>query len=92
LFEHVVNIHTDRFAAETVKRGVESKKYTDLMETVRHEVEIVADADGANSFTEWAMKLEPIWDVKIQAAHLIRDRAKTLGLVLGKDKKYAKAV
>lgn len=83
---------TDRFAAETVLKGVQSKKYTDLMEAVRRESEGVADADGANTFIDWAQGIEPIWDAKIQAAHLIRDRAKDLGLELNKTtKKYAKA-
>lgn len=84
---------TDRFAAETVIRAAQSKKYTDLMESIHRESEAVADADGANGFVEWAQGIEPIWDAKIQAAHLIRDRAKVLGLELDKkSKKYGKAV
>jgi hypothetical protein len=82
---------TDRFAAETVSRGVQSKKYTDLMEAIRKESEGVADADGANTFVDWAKGIEPIWDAQIQAAHMIRDRAKALGLTLDKSKKYTKA-
>ncbi len=84
---------TDRFAAETALRGEQSKKYTHLLETISHEAEIVADADGANGFVEWAQGIENIWDAKIQAAHMIRDRAKVLGLELDKKtKKYGKAV
>lgn len=82
---------TDRFAAEAAARSVQSKKYTDLMATIAKEAEIVANADGANGFVEWAQTIEPILDAKIQAAHMIRDRAKVLSLTLGKDKKYAKA-
>ncbi len=80
---------TERFKATAEARVAETKRYADLMENVRHQCEIVAGADDANAFVEWVKGTEAIWDSKIQASHLIRDKAASLKLSLGKDKKYA---
>jgi hypothetical protein len=54
--------------------------YDALMEQIKIKLEAVDGADEANDFVTWVGTLPHIWDSKIQASHLLRDKAKVLGI------------
>ena len=59
---------------------------------VKENVELIVDADTANSVTENMGKLQHIWDSKLKAGLMIRDKCNSLGLKLNKlIKKYESA-
>lgn len=69
-----------------------SNDYEALIDVVKENVELIVDAETANGVTENMGKLQHIWDSKLKAGLMIRDKCNSLGLKLNKlTKKYESA-
>jgi len=67
-------------------------EYTELMEVIEEKIESITDASVANEVVEWAKNYEGhIWSSRAVAGQKINDKAKELGLILNKAKKYEDA-
>ena len=82
----------DSYQAYLKKQADISNDYEALIDVVKENVELIVDADTANSVTENMGKLQHIWDSKLKAGLMIRDKCNSLGLKLNKlIKKYESA-
>lgn len=64
-------------------------EYNELLDVIDEKIEAITDADSANEVATWAGHFDQhIWDSKLQAGMKISSKAKELGLVLNKSKKY----
>lgn len=63
-------------------------EYNALLEMIRSAVEEVTDPDKLNDCVDWAKKLQHIWDSKLVAGNLIKEKAIVLGCVMNAEKKY----
>lgn len=80
------------YQAYLKKQADISNDYEALIDVVKENVELIVDADTANSVTENMGKLQHIWDSKLKAGLMIRDKCNSLGLKLNKlIKKYESA-
>lgn len=69
-----------------------SSEYEDLMDIIKEQIAMVADADTANEVAQSLASLQHIFDSKLQAGLLLNKRCKDLGLKFDKTKKeYAAA-
>lgn len=84
------SIFTDYHKALDNRRKL-AGEYADLMELIRGNLEEVTDAEGANNFVDWIQTIDPIWDSKLQAAMLLRDKTNELKLKMNKEKRYEDA-
>ena len=80
-----------KFAENAEARKSVLVEYNGLMDKIRGSVNSIVDAATANTFVDSIPGLSHIWDSKIQAAHLLRDKAGILGLTLNKARKYEDA-
>lgn len=83
----LTSIFSDYHKALDARRKL-AGEYGDLMELVRGGIEDVKDAATANEYADWIQGLTHIWDSKLQAAMLLRDRTNELRLKMNKDKRY----
>lgn len=82
----------DSYQAYLKKQADISNDYEALIDVVKENVELIVDAETANSITENIGKLQHIWDSKLKAGLMIRDKCNSLGLKLNKlTKKYEPA-
>lgn len=82
----------DSYQAYLKKQADISNDYEALIDVVKENVELIVDADTANGITENIGKLQHIWDSKLKAGLMIRDKCNSLGLKLNKlTKKYEPA-
>ncbi|WP_286156254.1 AAA family ATPase, partial [Parabacteroides goldsteinii] len=82
----------DSYQAYLKKQADISNDYEALIDVVKENVELIVDADTANAVTENMGKLQHIWDSKLKAGLMIRDKCNSLGLKLNKlTKKYEPA-
>ena len=82
----------DSYQAYLKKQADISNDYEALIDVVKENVELIVDADTANGVTENMGKLQHIWDSKLKAGLMIRDKCNSLGLKLNKlTKKYESA-
>jgi hypothetical protein len=66
-------------------RQVMANEYNELILFIREQVEGIEDAESANEVTDWAKNCKThIWDSKLQASKLIKEKTHALGLVLNK--------
>lgn len=72
----------ERHRAAAAERMATSRQYAELMESIADLVEAVDTADAANEFKDRMATADHVWDSKVQAAYMLRDRAKALGLRL----------
>lgn len=79
------------------QKNLESRKqvatdYLELMDVIDAKVNSITDAEIANEVAGWAGEYKQhIWDSKLQAGTRIHAKAKEIGLVLNKQKKYEHA-
>lgn len=77
------------YQAYLKKQADISNDYEALMDVIKENVEMITDAEIANSITESIAKMKHIWDSKLKAGLMIRDKCNSLGLKLNKlTKKY----
>ena len=82
----------DSYQTYLKKQADISNDYEALIDVVKENVELIVDADTANGVTENMGKLQHIWDSKLKAGLMIRDKCNSLGLKLNKlTKKYESA-
>lgn len=82
----------DSYQAYLKKQADISNDYEALIDVVKENVELIVDAETANGITENIGKLQHIWDSKLKAGLMIRDKCNSLGLKLNKlTKKYEPA-
>lgn len=82
----------DSYQAYLKKQADISNDYEALIDVVKENVELIIDAYTANGITENMGKLQHIWDSKLKAGLMIRDKCNSLGLKLNKlTKKYEPA-
>lgn len=82
----------DSYKAYLKKQADISNDYEALIDVVKENVELIVDAETANGITENIGKLQHIWDSKLKAGLMIRDKCNSLGLKLNKlTKKYEPA-
>lgn len=82
----------DSYQAYLKKQADISNEYEALLDVVKENVELIEDAETANGVAENMGKLQHIWDSKLKAGLLIRDKCNSLGLKLNKlTKKYEPA-
>jgi hypothetical protein len=82
----------DQFAKSVEARKEIAAQYVALMDTVRSNIEGISDADTAQDFIEWVGATEHIWDSKLQAGHLLKERVTALGLQWNKTTKRYEAL
>ncbi|RKD18985.1 DNA-binding protein [Pelobium manganitolerans] len=71
-----------------------AKGYDSLMTTIKESIDGIADASTANDFVKWVSdpELTHIWDSKLQAGRLFKEKTIALKLVLNpKTKEYEKS-
>ncbi|GGK08930.1 ATP-binding protein [Parabacteroides faecis] len=79
----------DSYQVYLKKQADISNDYEALIDVVKENVELIVDAETANGVTENVGKLQHIWDSKLKAGLMIRDKCNSLGLKLNKlTKKY----
>lgn len=79
------------YSASVEKRAEMAGNYSALIDLIKDSADNITDAGSCNEFVDWAMSLEHIWDSKLQAGLIARNKAKELGLTLNKSKKYEPA-
>lgn len=82
----------EQFGKSVEARKEVAAQYVALMEIVRSNVEGITDADTAQDFIEWVAATEHIWDSKLQAGHLLKERVTSLGLQWNKTTKRYEAL
>lgn len=66
-----------------------TQDYNAQIEDITEQVGLITNAESANKLIGWVGSFDGfIWDAKLRASYLLRDKAKELNLELGKDKKY----
>lgn len=70
------------------RRKEVANDYLAIMDVIREAADEIKDAKTCNGFVDHVNKLQHVWDSKLQAGLLARDKAKELGLTLNKSKKY----
>lgn len=73
------------------KQAELSSEYEGLMEVIKEQIAMVADADTANEVKQSLENLQHIFDSKLQAGMLLNKRCKELGLKFDKVKKIYEA-
>ena len=73
------------------KQAELSSEYEGLMEVIKEQIAMVADADTANEVKQSLESLQHIFDSKLQAGMLLNKRCKELGLKFDKVKKIYEA-
>lgn len=64
-------------------------QYNDLMALIKDGIEEAETPDALTQAAGWAQGLQHIWDSKLQASYMLKERADSLGLTWdGKAKKY----
>lgn len=63
-------------------------EYDTLLALIESNVEDIVDADSANEVCESIKKMGHIWDSKLRGSILVDKKAKKLGLIFNKEKKY----
>ena len=82
----------DSYQAYLKKQADISNDYEALMDVVKENIELIVDAETANGVAENMGNLQHIWDSKLKAGLMIRDKCNSLGLKLNKlTKKYEPA-
>lgn len=77
------------YQAYLKKQADISNDYEALMDVIKENVEMITDAEIANNISESIAKMQHIWDSKLKAGLMIRDKCNSLGLKLNKlTKKY----
>jgi len=77
-----------QYNASIEHRKEVANDYMAIMEVIHGAAEGITDAKTCNEFANHVNKLQHVWDSKLQAALIARDKAKELGLTLNKSKKY----
>lgn len=79
----------DSYQVYLKKQSEISCEYEALMDVIRENVDLIVDADTANGVTENILSFNHIWDSKLKAGLMIRNKCNDLGLKLNKlTKKY----
>lgn len=79
----------DSYQEYLKKQGEISNEYEAMIDVIRENVELITDAETANGVTENVLGFNHIWDSKLRAGLMIRDKCNALGLKLNKlTKKY----
>jgi len=77
---------------ESIERRRElANDYNAIMDVIRNAAESITDAQSCNEFVDYAGGLTHVWDSKLQAGLIARDKAKELNLKLNTAKKYEPA-
>ena len=87
-----IAVVTTPFSFEGEQRKKVAVEYNTLLELIRANIDEVSAPEKLNEIVTWAKGLEKIWDSQLQAAHMIKAKAETLGCVLNKEKIYEIAV
>ena len=89
------NFLADRFAEyvakqreKAEKRAETTKKVSDKLVEYQAEADSCEDAESINALLEKMKKEKAVGDLRLRLAHLINDRATSLGLKLNKEKRY----
>ncbi len=69
------------------QKHIESRKevavqYQNVMTAINENLDLVTDASTANEFVDWVTGIEHVWDSKLQAGKLFKEKQKQLKLVL----------
>lgn len=65
------------------------KKYSEVMEQLKENIELITDAESANEFVGRINKFEHVGNSKVASGHLLQKKASELGLIFNKEtKKY----
>lgn len=65
------------------------EEYNALLDVIRENVDMIVDAESANEVSTMISRLQHIWDSKLKAGILVRDKCTSIGLKLNKlTKKY----
>lgn len=80
-----------KFSENAEARRAVLVSYNEVMDVIRGKVDAIETADDANDFVEWIGTVSHVWDSKIQASHLLRDKAISLGFVYNKNAKAYEA-
>lgn len=78
------------FALRQEEENALAEKYDSLLSLITMNAESVVDESTANDFCDWVQTLAHIWDSKLQAGYIIRDKTQQLGLVMDKTTKRYK--
>lgn len=70
----------DRFEEQKEKEAAVMDEYVMLVDMIRANAEDITDADSANLFVEKMQKIAPIYNSKLLARDLLKQRAAVLGL------------
>lgn len=82
----------DNYQTYLKKQADMSNEYEALMDVVKENIEMITDVDTANSIVDNITNMQHIWDSKLKAGLMIRDKCSSLGLKLNKlTKKYEPA-
>jgi len=82
----------DQFAKSVEARKNLAVQYVALMDVVQANIAGITDADTAQDFVEWIGGTEHIWDSKLQAGHLLKERMSAIGLHWNKATKRYEAL
>lgn len=63
------------------------EEYNALLDVIRENVDMIVDAGSANEISSTVSNLQHIWDSKLKAGLMIRDKCSALGLKLNKQTK-----
>ena len=80
-----------QYGESVEKRKAIVGEYNAVLDVIHDQVSKITDAATCNAFVTFLNGLTHVWDSKLQGGLIARDRAKELGLVLNKDKKYEPA-
>ncbi|TZF84545.1 ATP-binding protein [Pedobacter sp. BS3] len=76
------------------QKYLESRKqftanYNSLMDVIREQIDSITDASTANDFVKWVSGVEHVWDSKLQAGRLFKEKTNSLKLVFNpKEQQY----
>ena len=72
-----------------LKQSESEKKYNEVMEQLKENIELITDAESANEFVGRINKFEHVGNSKVASGHLLQKKASELGLIFNKEtKKY----
>ncbi len=75
----------EKYLQDVEQRKSKSKEYYALLDELKSRVEQVATPDDANQYIEAVQAMDHIWDTKLRAASMLRDKAKVLGIKFDKE-------
>lgn len=86
---NLLNTVFDQYKKSLEERKELTIKYNDLVEIIDEKISSVEDAETANDVVKWLNEYNGhVWDSKLNCGLKLNAKAKELGLVLNKQKKY----